>query len=129
MTRILLYNIKGEKEMKIRLAAYRLGLTCVSVAPSDFGRPLGLLLGLPGYAPGGEAAEDFPDEMLVMEELSSELLDAMRAMGVSVALKAVVTESNRAWSAAALCAELKKEHEAMRRAAPKKQQNRHPRKK
>lgn len=129
MNRILLYNLDPEKESKIRMAAYRLGLECVRVPPEAFSHPLGLLLGLPGYAPAEGAAERFEDEMLVMEALSAELLDELRRLGAPVALKAVVTEHNRAWSSAALCAELRKEHEAMRRLAPKKPQNRHVHKK
>ena len=64
-----------------------------------------------------------------MEALSSELLDAMRSSGATVALKAVVTEHNVGWSAARLCRELRQEHEAMQRLRPKPQQSRHPHKK
>ena len=45
---------------------------------------------------------------------SSPLLDTLRREGVPVALKAVVTEQNKGWSAAALCRELRREHEAIR---------------
>ena len=74
------------------------------------------------------AGDGFAEEMLVMEALSSELLDAMRASGAAVSLKAVVTEHNVGWSAAQLCRELRREHEAMQRLRPKSQ-NRHPHKK
>jgi len=128
MTRILLYNIPAEKAGLIRIAAYRLGLSCVSVPPEDFGRALGDLLGLPGYAADSEA-EPFADEMLVMEELSSGLLDELRRLGATVPLKAVVTEHNVSWSASRLCREVRAEHEAMQRLRPKAPQNRHPHKK
>jgi hypothetical protein len=82
------------------------------------------LLGLEAFLPSN-AAERFEEEMLVMETLSSPLLDALRAGGTPVALKAVVTEQNKAWSAAALCRELKREHEAMRAYAPKKHVHQH----
>ncbi len=113
MTRIFLFNIAPEKAMRIRLAALRLGLQPVEVAPADFSLPLGALLAGDFAAPRAEE-ESFEEEMLVMEQLSSPLLEAMRAGGAAVALKAVVTEHNRSWSAARLCSELRLEHEAMR---------------
>ena len=124
MSRILLYNIRGEKLAKIRIAALVLGLEAIEVPPESFGHPLGFVLGLEGFAPS-EAADSFDEEMLVMETLSSPLLDALRASGAPVALKAVVTEQNSRWSAAALCRELKKEHEAMRAYEPKKPVHQH----
>ena len=114
MKRIFLYNITdAAKREKLLRAALWLGLAPVEIPPADFGHPLGYLLGEAGFAPA-EAAESFADEMLVMEELSSPLLDAMRREGAGIALKAVVTEQNKAWSSAALCRELRREHEAMR---------------
>ena len=127
MSKVLLYNITGEKLAKIRRAAAMLGHEVIEVPPESFGHPLGLLLGLEGFAPS-ETAESFGEEMLVMETLSSPLLDALRIGGTPVALKAVVTEQNRQWSAAALCRELRREHEAMRAAAPKKRLHPHKKK-
>ena len=66
---------------------------------------------------------------MVMEALFSPLLDYMRKSGAAVALKAVVTEQNRAWSGAALCRELQREHEAMRSFAAKKPAHPHKKKK
>ena len=58
--------------------------------------------------------------MLLMHELSpvqfSGFLEALRRGRTPVALKAVVTEHNVNWSSAALCHELQREHEAMKRA-------------
>ena len=119
MSKVLLYNITGEKLAKILIAAMMLGHEVIEVPPESFGHPLGYLLGLEGFLPS-DAADSFKDEMLVMETLSSPLLDALRAGGTPVALKAVVTEQNKTWSAAALCRELRREHEAMRAFAPKK---------
>lgn len=128
MSKVLLYNIQGDKLAKIRRAAGLLGLEVIEVPREAFGQPIGSVLGHEGFA-AKDAAEDFAEEMLVMETLSSPLLDAMRASGATVALKAVVTEQNSAWSAAALCRELKREHEAMRAYAPKKPAHPHKKKK
>lgn len=128
MSKVLLYNIQSDKLIKIRRAAGLLGLEAVEVPQEAFGQPVGYMLGYEGYAPL-EETESFTEEMLVMETLSSPLLDAMRAGGATVALKAVVTEQNSAWSAAALCRELRREHEAMRAHAQKKPAHPHKKKK
>ena len=119
MNRVLLYNIRAEKLETVRRAASFLGLSPLEVEPAAFELPLGALLGDEGCAPADPEAA-FDDEMLVMEALSSPLLDALRREGVSIALKAVVTEQNRTWSSAALCRELRREHEALRAASAKK---------
>ena len=125
MAKVLLFNIRNaDKLMKIRIAALRAGLEPVVVSEEDFAHPIGYLLGLEGFSPA-EGAERFSDEMLVMEALSSPLLDMLRASKATVALKAVVTEQNKAWSCAALCRELRREHEAMRALAPKKHVHQH----
>jgi hypothetical protein len=128
MTRVLLYNITGEKLAKIQSAAGLLGLMPVEVPEDAFGNPIGYMLGYEGFAPS-DSPEAFSEEMLVMETLSSPLLDSMRACGAMIALKAVVTEQNIAWSAADLCRELQREHEAMRACAAKKPEHKHKKKK
>ena len=128
MTRVLLYNITGEKLTKIQTAAGLLGLTPITVPEEDFAHPVGYVLGYEGFAPS-DSPESFSEEMLVMETLCSPLLDYLRKSGAAVALKAVVTEQNSAWSAAALCRELRREHEAMRACASKKSVHPHKKKK
>ena len=123
MPKLLLYNITGEKLAKIRAIACRLGLDALAVPREDYHKPLGSLLDGAECVPA--AGKDFDDEMLVMETLSSPLLEALRAEGVQVSLKAVVTEQNRTWSSAALCRELRREHEALRAALPKKHVHQH----
>ena len=119
MGKVLLYNLKDtEKRMGVKLCLFRLGISCRDVPPEDFGHPLGYLLEQPGFAPAA-AEECFDDEMMVLYDLPSalfnSLLDALRAARVPVALKAVVTEHNIAWSSARLHRELAAEHAAMSR--------------
>ena len=128
MTRVLLYNMTGEKLAKIQSAAGLLGLMLIEVPEDAFGNPVGYMLGYEGFTPS-DSAESITDEMLVMETLCSPLLDYLRKNGAGVALKAVVTEQNSAWSAAALCRELRREHEAMRACAPKKPVHTHKKRK
>ena len=121
MALVLLYNIKDEgKRLKIGFAARKLGVAVRSVAPEEFSQPVGYLLRLDGFSPSDAPAEAFEAEMLLMHGLSSAqfsgFLEALRQGRTPVALKAVVTEHNVNWSSAALCRELQKEHEAIRRA-------------
>ena len=86
--------------------------------PEDFSLPVGALLGEPGYA-RAETGEGFEAEMLLMEEMDGVFLDLLRQSHTPVALKAVVTEQNKAWTSEALCRELGRDHEAMQKYAAK----------
>ena len=120
MARGFLFNIHDEeKRVKIQLAALRCGLKSVVVPPEDFSLPVGALLGEPGYA-RAEAGEGFEAEMLLMEEMDGAFLDLLRQGHTPVALKAVVTEQNKIWTAEALCRELGREHKAMQKFTAKK---------
>ena len=117
MATVLLYNFTDPvRRRAVKLCLQRLGVACREVAPEEQGCPLGLLLGLAGYEPA-EALSPFSGEMLVMHALSREqfsgLLDGLRRSRVPVALKAVVTETNIAWSSERLHRELAAEHAAM----------------
>lgn len=113
---ILLFNIAGEKLARIRMIAARLGIDCIEIEPLDFSRTLEELT---SRCARGEAPESAPfsEEMLIMDGLIesdfSALLYSLRTEGAAVALKAVVTEHNLCWTAAALAKELKAEHERL----------------
>ena len=119
MPQILLFNLSQDKLRRLRPLALRLGLSCRAVPPTEFGKSLAALCGRAedAAAADGEDALDVPGEMLVMDGLSAPqfhgLLDGLRRERATVALKAVVTESNARWSAARLYRELSAEHEAM----------------
>ena len=94
------------------------------VAPEELSQPIGYLCDLEGFSPVEETVEGgFSDEMLVLCGLSGPQLDALlsslRRSRVVVALKAVVTEDNAAWSSLQLHDELRQEHEAMKGTRPK----------
>lgn len=99
---------------------------CVDEA--DFGQPIGVLAGigaeeLAEIAASDQAVEpemeacDVDEPMLVFAGLSSRRLNLalqrLRAVGVRISCKAVLTPSNANWTAAQLAAELKAEHAAM----------------
>ena len=124
MTGVLLFNIGKEKLPKIKFILFKLGLAAREVSPAEFGHSIGYLAGLEGFA-AAEAApgESFSREMLVMCGLSSPqfsaFLNALRQSRCTVALKAVLTETNAAWDSLRLQRELAAEHEALQQVKPK----------
>ncbi len=125
MKGVLLYNISADKLKKIRVILLRLGLQGRLVMEDEFALPVGLLAGIEGLSPAESAQEDtgeaFREEMLVMCDLPSPVfsafLKALRQNRCTVALKAVLTQTNAGWSSQRLHRELAAEHEAMRNAA------------
>lgn len=125
MKGVLLYNISADKLKKIRVILLRLGLQGRVVTPEEFMLPVGQLAGIEGLSPAETAQEDegeaFREEMLVMCDLPSAVfsafLNALRQNRCTVALKAVLTQTNAGWSSARLHRELAAEHEAMKQAA------------
>ena len=121
----LLYNFKDAARLqKVRFALFKLGVSGRVVAPEELSQPIGYLCDLEGFSPVEEPVEGgFSDEMLVLCGLSGPQLDALlsslRRSRVVVALKAVVTEDNAAWSSLQLHDELCQEHEAMKGTRPK----------
>ncbi len=123
MKGVLLYNIPKEKLRKIRFLLVKLGLEGREVAPEEQTLPVGVLAGvsLPSPAPEpSEEEERFTGEMLVLCGLSSPqfsaFLSALRQNRCPVALKAVLTETNAAWSSMKLHRELLAERAALERA-------------
>ena len=118
---ILCYNLDGKTTDRLRSLCAAQGLALRAVPPWEYGLPVGALAGIP-VAPSAKSApaEGFSDPMLLMCHLLSPQLDAflqgMREYGVPrVALKAILTPSNVAWTSRQLRDELAREHEAMRR--------------
>ena len=116
---VLLYNLEDEKGSKIRVACMYHKLKLRPVQPEEYGQTLEALLGLvPAAEPAPEAAP-IADEMLVFCGLNGAQLNAflqtLRSQKLGVALKAVLTETNRKWNSNALHAELLEEHAAMKK--------------
>lgn len=116
---VLLYNLDSGKGRKIKMLCLVLKMRARTVLPEEYGLSLGSLLA--GEKPGEEEAGlDFPEEMLVMANLSNpqmnRFLQGMRQKKIPpVALKAVLTPTNAGWDSRRLRDELKLEHEAMLR--------------
>ena len=99
--------------------AYRLAeseLAAVrAIRPEQLGCRVGDLVA--GEAPGAYEGEAPQEKLLVLDGFSrpdlDRLLAGLRAAGVFVPLKAVVTPSNRTWTVAALMGELARERASL----------------
>lgn len=91
------------------------GLPLTPVTPADTGRTIASLCGGPAPASAPALTGDWP-AALIMNGLDRSRLDSfltrLRAGGVSIPLKAMVTPTNQGWTLAALLAELVREREA-----------------
>ena len=116
---VLLYHIEGEKGRKLKALLVQNGIRIRSVKPEQYGQPIGFLAGVKGIEPweGTYQGEDFPEEMMVLKGIFCRRLDMllglMRREGISIGLKAVVTEQNMLWDSVKLYEEIREEHEAM----------------
>ena len=117
MSEVLLYNITGKKAAGIKLLCSQMGIAYRAIAPEDYGKPIGVLLGLSDDARVQEDAA-FSDEMLYLIELGGMFnifLAMLKKRDLTVPLKAVMTEMNLGFTSCELCRELNAEREAIQR--------------
>lgn len=122
MPEILMYNLDNKKGSRLRLLCLKLHIRVRAVSPGEYGEPVGALAGMMPRT-GAEAAGSFDDEMLVLVNFGSKLLNQflqeLRAAKIpGVALKAVLTPTNAEWNSVRLHEEIRREHEAMRYGGP-----------
>lgn len=111
-----MYNIERGKAAKLKMLCRNFFMEAREVPKEDFGRKTSDLLSGNG---GGAVAEgeDFSEEMLYFADINPSFLgvfiDQMRRKKLSVALKALKTETNVDFTSFELYKELSAEHEAM----------------
>lgn len=113
---VLMYNCDGEQWAKLRQIFLMLRVRIRPVEADQYGLTLEDLLGRSEEKAPVE--EKFSDPMLVFCNLPHEKLDhLLTAMGRAglprIALKAMLTPTNRTWTSQQLWTELRREHEAM----------------
>lgn len=118
MYNLLMYQIPPEKSRIIKSIALQHGFRIRVVKPEEVGLSVGALAELSGAVLAGKgSSEPFAEEMLVLcgvaQDAFHSFLAQLRARGVPVTLKAVVTEHNTLWSFARLHENLAEEHRAM----------------
>ena len=121
MREMVLYHApeKSEKTRILKSVLVRMGIRIRNITPDETGQQVGYLAGIAGFEEQtqGEAPPAIPEEMLVLHGFDNrrldELLIQLRRAKASVALKAVLTESNCTWSFYQLYKEIRAEHEMM----------------
>ena len=113
---VLMYNCNGEQWAKLRQIFLMLRVRIRPVEADQYGLTLEELLDRSEEKAPVE--EEFSDPMLVFCNLPHEKLDQLlTAMGRAglprIALKAMLTPTNRTWTSQQLWTELRREHEAM----------------
>lgn len=115
---VLLYNLENEKGRKIKLLCLTQKLRAKAVSPAEYRETVGALAGFGERTGAPYIGPGFSEEMLVMAGLSGRQLDAFlrgirQKTGGTVALKAILTETNMGWNSVQLHQELQRERQAM----------------
>ena len=114
---ILTFNLNESRLAKLRFLCMKLGVLVKDVPAADFDQPIGALCGLSEPAEA-TPAEPFADEMIVFCHMDNAVVNrflqtAKQMHFAPVALKAILTPTNAAWTPVQLCEELKQEREAV----------------
>ena len=114
---ILTFNLTDARLSKLRFLCMKLGLAVKPVPAEDCCQPISALCGLSDPADAAPA-EAFSEEMLVFCHMDNAAVNrflqtAKQMRFAPVALKAILTPTNAAWTPAQLCAELKQERAAV----------------
>ena len=114
---ILTFNLTDARLSKLRFLCMKLGLAVKPVPAEDCCQPISALCGLSDPADAAPA-ESFPEEMLVFCHMDNAAVNrflqtAKQMRFAPVALKAILTPTNAAWTPAQLCAELRDERAAV----------------
>ena len=114
---ILTFNLSDARLSKLRFLCMKLGLMVKPVPAEDCCQPISALCGLSDPADAAPA-EAFSEEMLVFCHMDNAAVNrflqtAKQMRFAPVALKAILTPTNAAWTPAQLCAELKQERAAV----------------
>ena len=114
---ILTFNLNDARLSKLRFLCMKLGVLVKAVPAEDFAQPIGALCGLSDRA-DADVPDAFPEEMLVFCHMDNTAVNrflqtAKQMRYAPVALKAILTPTNAAWTPVQLCAELKQERAAV----------------
>ena len=115
---VLSYNILGERLSLLEKAVSASGMKHAIISTDKAGETIGFLAGYKGFSSNGTNISA-DEECVIFSGISSKRLDVllknMRNAGLDIPLKAVVTAYNQSMSLKELLAELKKEHEALKK--------------
>jgi len=115
MGEILIYNLSPQAEAKLKMLCRKMNIGSRSVEKSEYGYPLGVILGLSDEAAPVDA-DDFDEPMLYIAGLRGGMLnlflDQLRRNKLIIPLKAIQTNTNISFTSSGLYRELCAEREA-----------------
>lgn len=124
---VLLFHFEDRERLSaVRKAMLPTHIPCTVIEQADCDQPLGTFVGLPVTAMPEVPSAALTEEVLVLCGLSDAgiqlVLAALRKAGIYIPYKAMLTPTNKDWTAAQLFAELYEEHQAMMAMQKAKQQ-------
>lgn len=115
---VLSYNL-GDKSAAVERAVSALGMKHSPIPTDKAGEQIGFLTGYNGFSSNGSSVSA-EGECVIFSGISGKRLDMLlkelRREGADIPLKAVVTAHNQSQSIEWLIGELRKEHEAIKKA-------------
>ena len=117
---LLTYHVPAKRAAKLRVIAMRMGVRVKAVEKLEYLNPIGSFTGDCGSFESFYDGEGFSEEMLLFahfpETLLSRFLQSWKTTGLPpVALKAVLTDTNRDWNSLELHEQLVEERDSIRR--------------
>lgn len=116
--KVLSFGLDAEENKKLRMLCEMVGLRLRKVLPAEYGQPVGTFAGVMPKTEQPAPQNELSGKMLVFAFVSDRQLNVMLS-GIKTAriaigsYKAVLTETNAAWTAPELFAELCKEREEL----------------
>lgn len=115
MSVVLLYNIKDKKAIDIKMICHKLKVPFKSVEKTQYGLTIGEIV--ENSTLNRILTQDFTEEMMLFANVPNSVLDKiltqLKKKKATVALKAVLTETNSSFNSYELFKELSAEHKAM----------------
>ncbi|MCI5754169.1 MAG: DUF3783 domain-containing protein [Candidatus Limivicinus sp.] len=119
MPLVLCYNLPLQQTAMLHGICQDFGCSIYPVTPDEYGRRLGDLIGSSDGACPIEDGDPFEEPMLVLAGLSNAqvngVLQTLQDNGILIYLKALLTETNVAWSSYTLYAHICEEWAELRR--------------
>lgn len=118
---ILAFNLTDSRISKLKFICMKLGTAVQPVPAVDFHQPVGALCGI-AERTDTASSDTFDDEMIVFCHMDNALVNRFlttckQLRFAPVALKAILTPTNAAWTACQLHDELRQEREAVLKGA------------